>query len=167
MGRFRCPEALFQPSFLGMEACGIHETTYNSIMKCDVDIRKDLYANTVMSGGTTIPRYRRQNAEGDHRPGSLHHQDQDHRSPREEVLRMDRWLHPGLPVHLPADVDLQAGERRGRPLHCPQKVLLSVLSHINYILLLFNLFGQIIHVFNLYNLELYYELKIEQKITTK
>merc|ERR1712107_858572 len=39
--RFRCPEALFQPSFLGMEACGIHETTYNSIMKCDVDIRKD------------------------------------------------------------------------------------------------------------------------------
>ncbi|KFB40212.1 actin-4 [Anopheles sinensis] len=52
--RFRCPEALFQPSFLGMEACGIHETTYNSIMKCDVDIRKDLYANTVLSGGTTM-----------------------------------------------------------------------------------------------------------------
>merc|ERR1712041_8293 len=52
--RFRCPEALFQPSFLGMEACGIHETTFNSIMKCDVDIRKDLYANTVMSVGTTM-----------------------------------------------------------------------------------------------------------------
>merc|ERR1712170_17940 len=52
--RFRAPEALFQPSFLGMESCGIHETTYNSIMKCDVDIRKDLYANTVMSGGTTM-----------------------------------------------------------------------------------------------------------------
>ena len=52
--RFRAPEALFQPSFLGMESCGVHETTYNSIMKCDVDIRKDLYANTVMSGGTTM-----------------------------------------------------------------------------------------------------------------
>ena len=52
--RFRCPEALFQPSFLGMESCGLHETTYNSIMKCDVDIRKDLYANTVLSGGTTM-----------------------------------------------------------------------------------------------------------------
>merc|ERR1712008_156906 len=37
-----------------MESCGIHETTYNSIMKCDVDIRKDLYANTVLSGGTTM-----------------------------------------------------------------------------------------------------------------
>ena len=40
--------------FTGMESCGIHETTYNSIMKCDVDIRKDLYANTVLSGGTTM-----------------------------------------------------------------------------------------------------------------
>jgi actin-related protein len=49
--RFRCPEALFKPSFLGMEAEGIHKTTYNSIMKCDVDIRKDLYANVVLSGG--------------------------------------------------------------------------------------------------------------------
>nr|XP_061791423.1 actin, cytoplasmic 2-like isoform X2 [Nerophis lumbriciformis] len=38
----------------GMESCGIHETTFNSIMKCDVDIRKDLYANTVLSGGTTM-----------------------------------------------------------------------------------------------------------------
>merc|ERR1719356_1638129 len=52
--RFRCPEALFQPSFLGMETAGVHETTYNSIMKCDVDIRKDLYANIVLSGGTTM-----------------------------------------------------------------------------------------------------------------
>uniref|UniRef100_A0AAF5CZZ9 Col_cuticle_N domain-containing protein n=2 Tax=Strongyloides stercoralis TaxID=6248 RepID=A0AAF5CZZ9_STRER len=52
--RFRCPEALFQPSFLGMESAGIHETTYNSIMKCDIDIRKDLYANSVLSGGTTM-----------------------------------------------------------------------------------------------------------------
>ncbi|XP_072024163.1 actin, cytoplasmic-like isoform X2 [Amphiura filiformis] len=52
--RFRCPEALFQPSFLGIEAAGIHKTCYNSIMKCDIDIRKDLYANTVLSGGSTM-----------------------------------------------------------------------------------------------------------------
>lgn len=49
--RFRCPEALFQPSFLGRESAGIHECTYNSIMKCDIDIRKDLYGNIVLSGG--------------------------------------------------------------------------------------------------------------------
>jgi len=52
--RFRCPEALFQPSFIGLEAAGVHQTTFNSIMKCDVDIRKDLYANIVLSGGTTM-----------------------------------------------------------------------------------------------------------------
>ncbi|KAK2085414.1 hypothetical protein P7K49_036714 [Saguinus oedipus] len=40
--QFQCPEVLFQPSFLGMESCGIYETTFNSIMKCDVDICKDL-----------------------------------------------------------------------------------------------------------------------------
>jgi actin-related protein len=52
--RFRCPEALFQPSLLGLEFAGIHETTYDSIMKCDIDIRKDLYANIVLSGGSTM-----------------------------------------------------------------------------------------------------------------
>jgi actin beta/gamma 1 len=52
--RFRCPEVLFQPSFIGKEAQGIHDTTFNTIMKCDVDIRKDLYANVVLSGGTTM-----------------------------------------------------------------------------------------------------------------
>ncbi|XP_004408810.1 beta-actin-like protein 2 isoform X3 [Mustela nigripes] len=52
--RFRCPESIFQPSFLGIESSGIHETTFNSIMKCDVDIRKDLYANIVLSGGSTM-----------------------------------------------------------------------------------------------------------------
>jgi hypothetical protein len=39
---------------VGMEANGIHDTTFNSIMKCDVDIRKDLYSNIVLSGGTTM-----------------------------------------------------------------------------------------------------------------
>jgi len=52
--RFRCPEVLFQPSFIGKEASGIHDTSFQTIMKCDVDIRKDLYANVVLSGGTTM-----------------------------------------------------------------------------------------------------------------
>ena len=45
------PRPCSSPASLGMESAGIHETAYNSIMKCDVDIRKDLYANTVLSGG--------------------------------------------------------------------------------------------------------------------
>ena len=52
--RFRCPEALFSPQLIGLEIAGIQETTYNSIMKCDIDIRKDLYSNIVLSGGSTM-----------------------------------------------------------------------------------------------------------------
>merc|ERR1712241_1434115 len=52
--RFRCPEVLFKPNLIGMEQEGVHTLTYSSIMKCDVDIRKDLYSNTVLSGGTTM-----------------------------------------------------------------------------------------------------------------
>ena len=51
--RFRCPEAMFQPSFIGLERAGLHESVYNSIVKCDVDLRKDLYRNIVLSGGST------------------------------------------------------------------------------------------------------------------
>jgi len=52
--RFRCPEVLFQPQFIGKEHEGIHKLTHKSINKCDIDIRKDLYKNTVLSGGTTM-----------------------------------------------------------------------------------------------------------------
>lgn len=52
--RFRAPEALFRPADLGLEAAGIDQTAFNSIMKCDMDVRKELYGNIVMSGGTTM-----------------------------------------------------------------------------------------------------------------
>ena len=52
--RFHCPEALFQPSFVGIESAGIHELCDDSIRKCDVDIRKHIYRNIVLSGGSTM-----------------------------------------------------------------------------------------------------------------
>lgn len=52
--RFRCPEVLFQPTMLGLDQEGVHMALFNSIFKCDIDIRKDLYANIVLSGGTTM-----------------------------------------------------------------------------------------------------------------
>ncbi|KAK7084779.1 hypothetical protein SK128_001977 [Halocaridina rubra] len=52
--RFRCPEALFQPYLMGMEIGGIHNFTVESISKCDIDIKKSLYGNIVLSGGTTM-----------------------------------------------------------------------------------------------------------------
>jgi len=52
--RFRAPEPLFKPNLIGKESDGIHKLTYDSIQKCDVDIRRDLYTNTVLSGGSTM-----------------------------------------------------------------------------------------------------------------
>lgn len=54
--RFRTPEALFQPSLIGMENEGVDKMLYGSIQQCDIDIRRDLYNNTVLSGGTTMYR---------------------------------------------------------------------------------------------------------------
>ena len=31
-----------------------HEMIYQSIMKCDLDVRKDLYNNVILSGGNTM-----------------------------------------------------------------------------------------------------------------
>ena len=45
---------LFKPSLIGKEDDGVHQTTYDSIMKCDVDIRKELYANIVLSGSLLV-----------------------------------------------------------------------------------------------------------------
>lgn len=53
---FRCPEALFKPSLLGQEGAGLHEAIYASIAGCDMDLRRDMYANVVLSGGTSMFR---------------------------------------------------------------------------------------------------------------
>jgi len=52
--KFRAPECLFQPSQAGVEADGVSKMLYNSIMKCDIDLRKDLYGAVVLSGGSTM-----------------------------------------------------------------------------------------------------------------
>ena len=53
--RIQVAEALFQPEFLGIErSAGIHERVYNSIMRCDYDIRKDMYANIIVVGSSSM-----------------------------------------------------------------------------------------------------------------
>jgi len=52
--RFRCPEVLFRPNLMGLEQEGIHRLTFQSILKSDIDIRKSLLQNVVISGGTTM-----------------------------------------------------------------------------------------------------------------
>ncbi|XP_053315750.1 actin-related protein T3 [Spea bombifrons] len=52
--RYRCPETLFKPANIGMEASGIHKLCFNTIMKCDVDLRNSLYCNVMLSGGSSL-----------------------------------------------------------------------------------------------------------------
>lgn len=52
--RFRSPELLFHPHLIGEETEGIHTVLGNAIRKSDLDIRKILYTNIVLSGGSTL-----------------------------------------------------------------------------------------------------------------
>ncbi|KAK9509655.1 hypothetical protein O3M35_006920 [Rhynocoris fuscipes] len=52
--RFRAPEVLFRPDLVGEECEGIHEVLVYSIQKSDLDLRKVLFQNIVLSGGSTL-----------------------------------------------------------------------------------------------------------------
>ncbi|XP_062499703.1 alpha-centractin-like [Corticium candelabrum] len=54
--RFRAPEVLFNPDMIGEEAQGVHKILAFSIQKSDLDLRKLLYSNIVLSGGSTLFR---------------------------------------------------------------------------------------------------------------
>ncbi|KAJ1550077.1 Actin-2, partial [Cladochytrium tenue] len=48
--RFRAPEILFNPDLAGFEYLGVHQVVVDSINKADMDLRKALFANIVLSG---------------------------------------------------------------------------------------------------------------------
>ena len=54
--RFRAPEILFDPEIIGLEYPGIHQLITDAIGRSDMDLRKNLYANVVLSGGTTLTK---------------------------------------------------------------------------------------------------------------
>ena len=49
---------------IGKEAGGIHDTSFQSIMTCDADVRNDLCANVVMSGGLSRLAHLKHDGEG-------------------------------------------------------------------------------------------------------
>ncbi len=51
---FRAPEAMFVPVLTGRDIFGIHELTYYSITRCDMEIRNILFGNIILSGGNTM-----------------------------------------------------------------------------------------------------------------
>jgi actin-related protein len=52
--RFQVPEVLFQPQLAAKQNEGIQKHADESIKKCDQDIRKDLYKNIILSGGSSM-----------------------------------------------------------------------------------------------------------------
>ena len=52
--RFRAPEILFEPELIGLEYQGIHQMVVDAINRTDMDLRKNLFGNVVLSGGTTL-----------------------------------------------------------------------------------------------------------------
>ena len=52
--RVRCPELIFDPSLNDLSFEGIHQSLFSSIMRCDIDIRRDLYKNIILPGGTSM-----------------------------------------------------------------------------------------------------------------
>lgn len=52
--RFRAPEVLFRPDLIGEEFEGLHQVLVFAIHKCDMDLRRVLYQNIVLSGGSTL-----------------------------------------------------------------------------------------------------------------
>ena len=51
--RFQCPESLFQPNWLRVDAVGVHQLIHNAIEKCPADVHEALYENVLVSGGCT------------------------------------------------------------------------------------------------------------------
>ncbi|CAK9033308.1 Actin, partial [Durusdinium trenchii] len=52
--RFRVPEVMFDPMIAGRELPGLHQSVYQSIQACDIDLRRELFGNIVLSGGNTM-----------------------------------------------------------------------------------------------------------------
>jgi len=54
--RFRAPEILFDPEIIGLEYPGIHQIVVDAIARTDMDLRKSLFGNIVLSGGSTLTK---------------------------------------------------------------------------------------------------------------
>jgi actin-related protein len=52
--RWKCPEALFNPQMVGLESLGVGGLVYQSIERCEIDVRKTLLSNVILSGGSTM-----------------------------------------------------------------------------------------------------------------
>ena len=54
--RFRAPEILFDPELIGLEYPGLHQIIVDAINRTDMDLRKSLFQNIILSGGATLTK---------------------------------------------------------------------------------------------------------------
>lgn len=47
---------LFNPEIIGLEYPGVHQIVVEAIHRTDMDLRKALYGNIVLSGGSTLTK---------------------------------------------------------------------------------------------------------------
>lgn len=153
--RFRCPEALFQPSMLGMEHQGVSELVFNAINKCDIDIRKvrslpiTIQTNqnaltatasrqtlNIRAGSLQQHHYQRRHY---HVPGlprtartrrqeacTPHHENQGQRAKRSRPQCVLRRQHLSQPVALQRNVDFRRRVAGVRRQYCAPQVLLKL-----------------------------------------
>ena len=51
--RFMCAETLFYPPWAGSDQPGVHTAMYDSIMKCEVDVRRTFYHSMYVAGASS------------------------------------------------------------------------------------------------------------------
>jgi hypothetical protein len=124
--RFRAPEILFSPELVGEEASGVHQVVVDSINRADLDLRKNLFSNIVLSGGSTLCKGYGDRLLNEVKRLALkdikvswsidlgfalnHDADQDIRAAGTEVFDMDRWLDSGRPQYLQKTLGIGRGE---------------------------------------------------------
>ena len=142
--RFRAPEILFNPELIGLEYAGVHQVVVDSINRADLDLRKSLFSNIVLSGGSTLTK-----GFGDRllnetkklalkdikikvrprRPGARF-DPADLRAARTQVQHLDRRLDPRRSQHLPQAVGLGGDLRRGPGRDTSHGLALRVVLYI-------------------------------------
>lgn len=50
----KVPEALFSPQMIGKSCLSVHQSIFNSIQKCEQEMKPDLYGSIILVGGTSM-----------------------------------------------------------------------------------------------------------------
>ncbi|KAJ5080366.1 actin-17-related [Anaeramoeba ignava] len=66
--RYQCIEPLFKPYLVGKVHEGLHKMVYNSIQRCEIDIRTQVADSIILTGGTTSIPFLKERLENELRP---------------------------------------------------------------------------------------------------